>query len=145
MRSEDQKFVFAESMDDVLEAALNRNPITPSRQQRKASARKPKAMAKILWLKMIHLISLLRPCSKWRGLNGAIDVDADVTNMVRQEMPAPSSGMCIWGGKRIAILESIRQDRILPISNCVTSGLNMRDECLSRGCQRISAYSPLCP
>ena len=94
-------------------------------------------MAKILLAEDDEtMISLLKTLLKMEGFEVVeVDVNADVPNMVRQEMPDAIFMDVHLGGKNgLQILESIRKNQdFANIRIVMTSGLNMRDECLSRG------------
>lgn len=82
------------------------------------------------------MISLLKTLLKMEGFEVvAIDVDADVPSMVLQEMPdAIFMDVHLSGKNGLQILESIRKNQdFANIRIVMTSGLNMREECLSRG------------
>ena len=82
------------------------------------------------------MISLLTTLLKMEGFEVvAADVDTDVPSMVRQEMPdAIFMDVHLAGKNGLQILELIRKNNDFDnIRVVMTSGLNMRDECLSRG------------
>src|SRR5687768_10093700 len=119
---------------------LNQSPNHPGRrrQQRKRLQRgKRKPMAKILLAEDDEtMVSLLTTLLKMEGFEVVeVDVNADVPSMVRQEMPDAIFMDVHLGGKNgLQILESIRKNPdFANIRIVMTSGLNMREECLSLG------------
>lgn len=82
------------------------------------------------------MISLLKTLLKMEGFEVVtLDVNADVPAAVRREMPdAVLMDVHLGGQSGMQILESIRNDRDLAnIRVVMTSGLNVKDECISRG------------
>ena len=82
------------------------------------------------------MISLLKTLLKMEGFEVvALDVNSDVPAAVQREMPdSVLMDVHLGGQNGLQILESIRKNRDLASVRVVmTSGLNMKDECLSRG------------
>ena len=82
------------------------------------------------------MISLLKTLLKMEGFEVVtLDVDGDVPALVQREMPdAVLMDVHLGGQNGLQILESIRKNRDLAgVRVVMTSGLNMKDECLSRG------------
>ena len=82
------------------------------------------------------MISLLKTLLKMEGFEVVIlDVYSDVPTIVQQEMPdAVLMDVHLGGQNGLQILESIRKNRDLEnIRIVMTSGLNVKDECISRG------------
>jgi len=82
------------------------------------------------------MISLLKTLLKMEGFEVvALDVYSDVTEAVQREMPDTLLMDVHLGGQNgLQILESIRRnDDLANIRIVMTSGLNMKDECISRG------------
>ena len=82
------------------------------------------------------MISLLKTLLKMEGFDVVmLDVDADVPAAVQQEMPDTVLMDVHLGGQNgLQILESIRKNQDLAnVRVVMTSGLNMREECIRRG------------
>jgi CheY-like chemotaxis protein len=82
------------------------------------------------------MISLLKTLLKMEGFDVvALDVYSDVPGAVQREMPdAVLMDVHLGGQNGLQILESIRKNRELEnIRIVMTSGLNVKDECISRG------------
>ena len=82
------------------------------------------------------MISLLKTLLKMEGFDVVmLDVNADVPAAVKQEKPDTVLMDVHLGGQNgLQILEAIRKDHDLAnVRVVMTSGLNMREECLSRG------------
>ena len=82
------------------------------------------------------MISLLKTLLKMEGFEVvALDVNSDVPAAVQREMPDTILMDVHLGGQNgLQILESIRKNRDLAdVRVVMTSGLNMKDECISRG------------
>ena len=82
------------------------------------------------------MISLLKTLLKMEGFDVvALDVYSDVPAAVQREMPDTVLMDVHLGGQNgLQILESIRKNGELDnVRVVMTSGLNMRDECISRG------------
>ena len=82
------------------------------------------------------MISLLKTLLKMEGFDVvALDVYSDVPAAVQREMPdAVLMDVHLGGQNGLQILESIRKNRDLEnIRIVMTSGLNVKDECISRG------------
>jgi two-component system phosphate regulon response regulator PhoB len=82
------------------------------------------------------MISLLKTLLKMEGFEVvALDVYSDVPEAVQREMPDTLLMDVHLGGQNgLQILESIRRnDDLANIRIVMTSGLNMKDECISRG------------
>ena len=82
------------------------------------------------------MISLLKTLLKMEGFEVVtLDVDSDVPAVVQREMPDTILMDVHLGGQNgLQILESIRKNRDLAdVRIVMTSGLNMKDECISRG------------
>ena len=82
------------------------------------------------------MISLLKTLLKMEGFEVvALDVNSDVPAAVQREMPDTVLMDVHLGGQNgLQILESIRKNRDLAdVRIVMTSGLNMKDECISRG------------
>ena len=82
------------------------------------------------------MISLLKTLLKMEGFDVVmLDVDADVPAAVQQEMPDTVLMDVHLGGQNgLQILEAIRKSQDLAnVRVVMTSGLNMRDECIRRG------------
>ena len=98
---------------------------------------KQKPMAKILLAEDdATMISLLKTLLKMEGFDVlALDVNSDVPAAVQREKPqALFMDVHLGGQSGVKILETIRKNEDLAdIRIIMTSGLNMKDECLSRG------------
>lgn len=82
------------------------------------------------------MISLLKTLLKMEGYDVVtLDVYSDVSAAVQREMPDTVLMDVHLGGQNgLQILESIRKNGELDhVRVVMTSGLNMRDECMSRG------------
>ena len=82
------------------------------------------------------MISLLKTLLKMEGFDVVtLDVNADVPSIVQREMPdAVLMDVHLGGQNGLQILESIRNNHDLAdVRVVMTSGLNVKDECLSRG------------
>ena len=82
------------------------------------------------------MISLLKTLLKMEGFDVvALDVYSDVPAAVQREMPdAVLMDVHLGGQNGLQILESIRKNRDLKnVRIVMTSGLNVKDECISRG------------
>lgn len=82
------------------------------------------------------MISLLKTLLKMEGFEVVtLDVNSDVPAAVQREMPDTILMDVHLGGQNgLQILESIRKNRDLAdVRIVMTSGLNMKDECISRG------------
>jgi len=82
------------------------------------------------------MISLLKTLLKMEGFEVVtLDVDSDVPAVVQREMPDTILMDVHLGGQNgLQILESIRKNRDLAdVRIVMTSGLNMKEECISRG------------
>jgi CheY-like chemotaxis protein len=82
------------------------------------------------------MISLLKTLLKMEGFDVvALDIYSDVPAAVQREMPdAVLMDVHLGGQNGLQILESIRKNRELEnIRIVMTSGLNVKDECISRG------------
>ena len=94
-------------------------------------------MAKILLAEDdATMVSLLKTLLKMEGFDVVmLDTDADVTAAVQQEMPDTILMDVHLGGQNgLQILESIRKNQDLAnVRVVMTSGLNMKEECISRG------------
>lgn len=94
-------------------------------------------MAKILLAEDdLTMISLLKTLLKMEGFEVlALDVNSDVPAAVEREKPQ-ALFMDVHLGQQsgMQILEAIRQNKDLSdVRVVMTSGLNVKDECLSRG------------
>ena len=82
------------------------------------------------------MISLLKTLLKMEGFEVVtLDVDADVPNVIQQEMPDTVLMDVHLGGQNgLQILESIRKNPALAdVRVVMTSGLNVKDDCMRRG------------
>lgn len=82
------------------------------------------------------MISLLKTLLKMEGFDVvALDVYSDVPAAVQREMPdAVLMDVHLGGQNGLKILESIRSNHELAnVRIVMTSGLNVKDECISRG------------
>jgi len=82
------------------------------------------------------MVSLLKTLLKMEGFEVlALDIDSDVPAVVQQEKPHALFMDVHLGGKSgMEILETIRKQQELSDGRIVmTSGLNVRDECINRG------------
>ena len=82
------------------------------------------------------MISLLKTLLKMEGFDVVtLDVNADVPSIVQREMPdAVLMDVHLGGQNGLQILESIRNNHALAdVRVVMTSGLNVKDECLKRG------------
>jgi DNA-binding response OmpR family regulator len=84
----------------------------------------------------VTMVMLLKTLLKMEGFRVvAVDADADVPDAVRRERPDVlllDVHLSFQDG--LQILDSIRMDsRISSLSVVMTSGLNLRDECIRRG------------
>jgi CheY-like chemotaxis protein len=82
------------------------------------------------------MISLLKTLLKMEGFDVmTLDVYSDIPAAVQREMPDTVLMDVHLGGQNgLQILESIRRNGELDnVRVVMTSGLNMRDECMSRG------------
>lgn len=82
------------------------------------------------------MISLLKTLLKMEGFDVVmLDVNADVPTAVQNEMPDTILMDVHLGGQNgLQILEAIRRNQDLAnVRIVMTSGLNMKDECISRG------------
>ena len=82
------------------------------------------------------MISLLQTLLKMEGFEVlALDVDSDVPAVVQREKPqALFMDVHLGGQSGMEILETIRKNKDLSdVRIVMTSGLNVKDECLSRG------------
>jgi CheY-like chemotaxis protein len=82
------------------------------------------------------MISLLKTLLKMEGFEVVmLNVDADVPTAVQQEMPdSVLMDVHLGGQNGLQILESIRKNPALAnVRIVMTSGLNVRDECIRRG------------
>jgi DNA-binding response OmpR family regulator len=94
-------------------------------------------MAKILLAEDdATMISLLKTLLKMEGFDVlALDVNSDVPSIVQREKPL-ALFMDVHLGEQsgMEILEAIRRNKELSdVRIVMTSGLNVKDECLSRG------------
>jgi CheY-like chemotaxis protein len=103
----------------------------------KAYQGKPEQMAKILLAEDDStMISLLKTLLKMEGFEVlALDVQSDVPAAVQREKPlALFMDVHLGGQSGMEILEAIRKNQELSeVRIVMTSGLNVKDECLSRG------------
>ncbi len=94
-------------------------------------------MAKILLAEDdATMVSLLKTLLKMEGFEvTALDVDSDVVAAVEKERPHALFMDVHLGGKNgMQILESIRSRQTnANVRIIMTSGLNVRDECINRG------------
>lgn len=82
------------------------------------------------------MISLLKTLLKMEGFDVVmLDAYADVPAVVKQEMPDTLLMDVHLGGQNgLQILEAIRKNQDLEkVRVVMTSGLNMKEECISRG------------
>ena len=82
------------------------------------------------------MVSLLKTLLKMEGFEVlALDVDSDVTAVVERERPhALFMDVHLGGRNGMEILEAIRrQQELSNVRIVMTSGLNVKDECISRG------------
>jgi CheY-like chemotaxis protein len=82
------------------------------------------------------MISLLKTLLKMEGFDVVmLDVNADVPTAVQKEMPDTILMDVHLGGQNgLQILEAIRKNQDLAnVRIVMTSGLNMKEECISRG------------
>ena len=82
------------------------------------------------------MISLLKTLLKMEGFEVvALDANSDVPAVVQREKPqALFMDVHLGGQSGIAILEAIRKNKDLSdVRIVMTSGLNVKDECLNRG------------
>jgi DNA-binding response OmpR family regulator len=82
------------------------------------------------------MISLLKTLLKMEGFEVlALDVNSDVPAVVQREKPqALFMDVHLGGQSGIEILEAIRKNKDLSeVRIVMTSGMNVREECLSRG------------
>ena len=82
------------------------------------------------------MISLLKTLLKMEGFDVVmLDVNADVATAVQEEMPDTILMDVHLGGQNgLQILEAIRRNQDLAnVRIVMTSGLNMKEECISRG------------
>jgi CheY-like chemotaxis protein len=82
------------------------------------------------------MISLLKTLLRMEGFEVVtLDVDTDVLATIQREMPdSVFMDVHLGGQNGLQILESIRKDPALAnIRVVMTSGLNMKEECLQRG------------
>ena len=82
------------------------------------------------------MISLLKTLLKMEGFEVVmLDVNADVPSAVQNEMPDTILMDVHLGGQNgLKILEAIRKNQDLAnVRIVMTSGLNMKEECISRG------------
>lgn len=82
------------------------------------------------------MVSLLKTLLKMEGFDVvALDVHSDVVAAVEQEKPhALFMDVHLGGQNGMQILESIRSDqKNSNVRVIMTSGMNMKDECISRG------------
>jgi len=94
-------------------------------------------MAKILLAEDDEtMVSLLKTLLKMEGFDVvALDVDSDVAAAVQREKPdALFMDVHLGGQSGMKILEKIRNNGdTANVRVIMTSGMNMRDECISRG------------
>lgn len=94
-------------------------------------------MAKILLAEDdATMVSLLKTLLKMEGFEVlALDVNSDVPDAVQREKPlALFMDVHLGGQSGMEILEVIRKNKDLSgVRVVMTSGLNVKDECLSRG------------
>jgi len=94
-------------------------------------------MAKILLAEDdATMVSLLKTLLTMEGFEVmALDVNADIPSVVRREKPdALLMDVHLGGQSGMQILESIRNNRdLVDVRIVMTSGMNMRDECIRRG------------
>ena len=94
-------------------------------------------MAKILLAEDdATMVSLLKTLLKMEGFEVlALDVNSDVPAAVQREKPqALFMDVHLGGQSGMEILEAIRKNQDLSdVRVVMTSGLNVKDECLSRG------------
>ena len=106
-------------------------------QKRNLHQGKQKPMAKILLAEDdATMISLLKTLLKMEGFDVlALDVNSDVPSAVQREKPkALFMDVHLGGQSGVKILEMIRKNEDLnDVKIIMTSGLNVKDECLSRG------------
>jgi len=84
----------------------------------------------------ITMVSLLKTLLKMEGFGViALDADDDVPRAIRQEQPdVLLMDVHLFRQDGLEILDSIRSDPgIRDLSVVMTSGMNLRDECLRRG------------
>ena len=82
------------------------------------------------------MVALLKTLLKMEGFEVlALDVDSDVTAVVEREKPhALFMDVHLGGRNGMEILEAIRrQHELSNVRIVMTSGLNVKDECISRG------------
>jgi DNA-binding response OmpR family regulator len=82
------------------------------------------------------MVSLLKTLLKMEGFEVlAVDVNSDVPALVQQEKPhALFMDVHLGGQSGMDILETIRKQKELSgVRIVMTSGLNVREECINRG------------
>jgi two-component system phosphate regulon response regulator PhoB len=82
------------------------------------------------------MVSLLKTLLKMEGFEVlALDVESDVTAVVEREKPhALFMDVHLGGRNGMEILEAIRrQQELSSVRIVMTSGMNVKDECISRG------------
>jgi two-component system phosphate regulon response regulator PhoB len=82
------------------------------------------------------MVSLLKTLLKMEGFEVlALDVDSDVTAVVEREKPhALFMDVHLGGRNGLEILDAIRrQQELSAVRIVMTSGLNVKDECINRG------------
>jgi CheY-like chemotaxis protein len=82
------------------------------------------------------MVSLLKTLLNMEGFEVlALDVDSDVPSIVQREKPhALFMDVHLGGQSGMEILDTIRQQKDLSdVRIVMTSGLNVREECISRG------------
>ena len=82
------------------------------------------------------MVSLLKTLLKMEGFEVlALDVNSDVPTVVRQEKPhALFMDVHLGGQSGMEILDTIRKQKELSdVRIVMTSGLNVREECINRG------------
>lgn len=82
------------------------------------------------------MVSLLQTLLKMEGFEVlAVDADSDVPAVVQRERPhALFMDVHLGGQSGMEILDAIRkQEELAEVRIVMTSGLNVREECISRG------------
>jgi two-component system phosphate regulon response regulator PhoB len=82
------------------------------------------------------MVSLLKTLLRMEGFEVlALDVDSDVTAVVEREKPdALFMDVHLGGRNGLEILDAIRrQQELSAVRIVMTSGLNVKDECINRG------------
>jgi CheY-like chemotaxis protein len=168
MRSKDAKFIYVETVDEVLDSALESNhqpELRASAARRGAAVRinrrarnkllkrkprqgKQRPMAKVLLAEDdFTMVSLLKTLLKMEGFEvTALDTGSDVPAQVGHERPDILFLDVHFGNQSgVEIIQAIRKNKDLSDLRVVmTSGMSMQEECMRAGANAflLKPFSP---